>query len=56
MTVLSFLACLGRYSHVASDGGVPGHGLGGQLVVAVRAVQEGFPPLAVDEVGLQDEA
>ncbi|TNN48942.1 hypothetical protein EYF80_040832 [Liparis tanakae] len=38
------------------DGGVPGHGLGRQVVVAVGAVQEGLPPLAVArEVGVEDQ-
>ena len=43
-------------SHVTGDGGVPGHGLGREVVVAVGAVEEGLSPLAVHKVGLEDEA
>lgn len=45
-----------EYSHVAGDGRVAGHGLGRQVIVAVRAVEEGLSPLAVWKVGLEDEA
>lgn len=45
-----------EYSHVTGDGGVSGHGLRRQVIVAVGAVEEGFPPLAVHKVGLNDQA
>lgn len=45
------------YSQFRGDGGVSGHGFGGQVVVAVRAVQEGLSPLAVTgEVSVEDQA
>lgn len=44
-----------EYSHVTGDGRVARHGLGRQVIVAVRAVEEGLPPLAVWKVGLEDE-
>lgn len=54
MSVLAFP--VPEYSHVAGDGRVAGHGLGRQVIVAVRAVEEGLPPLVVWKVGLDDEA
>lgn len=45
-----------EYSHVTGDGGVSGHGLRRQVIVTVGAVEEGFPPLAVHKVGLNDQA
>lgn len=44
------------HSHVTGDGGVSGHRLGREVVVAVGAVEERLSPLAVDKIGLQDEA
>ncbi len=44
------------HSHVTGNGGVSGHRLGREVVVAVRAVQERLSPLAVDKIGLQDKA
>lgn len=46
---------LGGHSQVAGDGGVAGHGLWGQVVVAVGAVEEGLAALAVGEGALQDQ-
>lgn len=47
----------GPYSQFRGDGGVAWHGFGRQVIVAVRAVQEGLPPLAVaGEVGVEDQA
>jgi len=44
------------YLQFRGDGGVPGHGLGRQVVVAVGAVQERLPPMAVArEVGVEDQ-
>lgn len=43
-------------SHVTSDGGVSGHGLWRQVIVAVGAVEERLPPLAVHVIGLKDQA
>lgn len=34
-----------QYSHVTLYRGMAGHGLGGQVIVAVGAVQEGVPSL-----------
>lgn len=45
-----------QYSHVTGYGGVSGHRLRRQVIVAVGAVEEGFPPLAVHKVGLKDQA
>lgn len=45
-----------QYSHVTGDGGVSGHRLRRQVIVAVGAVEEGFPPLAVHKVSLKDQA
>lgn len=44
------------YSHVTGNGGVSRHGLGWEVIVAVRAVEEWLSPLTVDKIGLQDEA
>lgn len=44
------------HSHVTGDGGVSGHRLGREVVVAVGAVQKRLSALAVHKVGLQDEA
>lgn len=44
------------HSHVTGDGGVSGHRLRREVVVTVRAVEKRLSPLAVDKVGLQDEA
>lgn len=44
------------HSHVTGNGGVSGHRLGREVVVAVGAVQERLSPLAVDKISLQDEA
>lgn len=33
--------------HVTADGGIAGHGFRGEVIVAVRSVQEGLPTLAV---------
>lgn len=44
------------YSHVTGNGGVSRHGLGREVIVAVRAVEERLSPLTVDKIGLQDEA
>lgn len=44
------------HSHVTGYGGVSGHRLWGEVVVTVRAVEERLSPLAVDKIGLQDEA
>lgn len=41
-------------SHLTGDGGVSGHRRR-DVIVAVRAVEKGLSPLAVDEVGLQDQ-
>lgn len=44
------------HSHVTGNGGVSGHRLGREVVVTVGAVEERLSPLAVDKIGLQDEA
>ncbi len=44
------------HSHVTGNGGVSGHWLGREVVVTVRAVEERLSPLAVDKIGLQNEA
>lgn len=45
------------YLQFRGDGGVPRHRLGRQIVVAVRAVEEGLSPLVVTgEVGVEDQA
>lgn len=44
------------HSHVTGNRGVSGHRLGREVVVAVGAVEERLSPLAVDKIGLQDEA
>lgn len=45
------------YSQFRGDGGVSWHRFGGQVIVAVRAVEEGLSPLAVTgEVRVEDQA
>lgn len=44
------------HSHVTGNGGVSGHRLGREVVFTVGAVEERLSPLAVDKIGLQDEA
>lgn len=45
----------GTHSQVTGNGGVAGHGFRGQVVVAVGAVQEGLPALAMGEGALEDQ-
>lgn len=44
------------HSHITGNGGVSGHWLGWEVIVTVGAVEERLSPLAVDKIGLQNEA
>lgn len=41
--------------YVTGNGGVPGHRLWREVIIAVRSVQEGLPALTVDKVCLENE-
>lgn len=62
ISVIAGLGTLGicardLYSQFRGDGGVPWHRFGGQVIVAVGAVEKGLSPLAVTwEVGVEDQA
>lgn len=44
-----------KYLHITGDGGVPGHRLWREVIVAIGPVEEGFPPLTVNKVSLENE-
>jgi len=44
------------YLQFRGDGGVSWHGLGGQFIITVRAVEEGFSALVVSwKIGVEDQ-